>query len=183
MLSHPLHTASGACYLVSDVGNVSGELSIRGELSHMLHKVLDHLQMTLHVVTKERVSTLHSNTVCTSYTLLTLLNAIMRLEIFLLSWLSTSAPYCTSRRTTSRWPPTGYNVSSGQARFRQYVCVCGIICYTIQRSHRNCTQNVLYWYKHSECIVWNTSTHRVHEVLEECESMVIGFKAQKNKQV
>ena len=113
------------------VGDVSGDLSIRGKLSHMLHKVLDHLQMTLHVVTKGRVSTLHSNTI-QSYViynqqaiLLTLLNAIMRLEIFLLSWLSTSAPYCTSRRTTSSWPPTSYNVNNYQARFRQYsVCVC-----------------------------------------------------------
>ena len=34
-------------YLVSDVGDVSGELSIRGKLSHMLNKVLDHLQVTL----------------------------------------------------------------------------------------------------------------------------------------
>lgn len=58
-------------YLVSDVRDESGELRIRGELSHMLHQVLDHLQVTLqtwgetHNHTQAKLQVLH----CTSDTL------------------------------------------------------------------------------------------------------------------
>ena len=83
-------------YLVSDVGDVSCELSIRGKLSHMLNNLKvpssyptlgNRIQLHNYL---SIITLLHSlvikNTVCILVTVeLTLLNAIMRLEVVLLS--------------------------------------------------------------------------------------------------
>ena len=42
-----LHTILFIMYLVSEIADVTSELSIRWELGDMFHQVLDHFQMTL----------------------------------------------------------------------------------------------------------------------------------------